>query len=178
MKRNLLLLVLLTCLIFLSCKKDSKPGVNYGSDLNTWTFKEGSNVYSGYLLFDAASLNTFLQTNNSYTFDMSGPEKNSGFLFSLILSLLDLNFTVKNYQSGTAGNDYLNAFYYTESPASVDDIYKSSNLDPGPLMNYTITAFDAVKDVVTITFSGQAQLANATYVNITEGKVTAKIERF
>ena len=178
MKRNLFLALFFIGLIFLSCKKESGSGVNYGSDLNTWTFKEGSTVFSGQLLFDAASLNTFLQNNNSYTFDMTGPEKNSGFFFSLILSLLDLNFTVKNYQSGTAGNEYLNAFYYTESPASVDNIYKSSNLDPGPVMNYTITAYDATKDIVTITFSGQAQLSNGSFVNITEGRVTAKIERF
>jgi uncharacterized protein YxeA len=57
------------------------------------------------------------------------------------------------------------------------DIYKSSNLDPGPIMNYTVTAYDATKDIVTIEFSGQAQLENGTYVNITKGKVKAKIER-
>jgi hypothetical protein len=179
MKKNLLLSFLFICIISSSCKKGSgNAGVNYGSDLNTWTFKEGSTVFSGQLLFDAASLNKTLQSNNSYTFDMSGPEKNSGALFSLILSLLDLNFTVKTYQSGTSGNDYLNAFYYTETPSSVDDIYKSSNLDPGPIMNYTITAYDATKDIVTIEFNGQAQLVSGNYVNITGGKVTAKIDRF
>src|SRR6266496_4752196 len=166
MKKILLLSLLFLFIIFSSCKKGSGSGggVSYGSDLNTWTFKEGSTVFSGQLLFDEALLNKTLQSNNSYTFDMSGPEKNSGALFSLILSLLDLNFTVKTYQSGTAGNDYLNAFYYTETPSSVDDIYKSSNLDPGPIMNYTITAYDATKDIVTIEFNGQAQLVSGNYV--------------
>jgi len=132
-------------------------------------------VFSGQLIFDA-QLNTLLQSNNSYTFSMLGAEPTTGNTFNLILSLPDLNFTVKTYQSGTAGNDYLNAFYYS-SLTSVDDIYKSSNLDPGPIMNYSITAYDAAKDVVTIDFSGQAQLASGSFVSITKGKVIAKIER-
>jgi hypothetical protein len=44
-------------------------------------------------------------------------------------------------------------------------------------MTYTITAYDAAKDIVTITFSGQSQLASGSVINITKGKVTAKIER-
>jgi len=114
--------------------------------------------------------------NNSYTFSMLGAEAGTGNLFNLILSLLDANFTVKTYKSGVDGTNYLNAFYYSEF-ASSDDIYKSSNLDPGPIMNYTITAYDAAKDIVTIEFSGQAQLANGSFVAITKGKVKAKVER-
>jgi hypothetical protein len=44
-------------------------------------------------------------------------------------------------------------------------------------MHYTITAYDAAKDVVTIEFSGQAQRADGSYVNITKGRATAKVER-
>jgi len=179
MKKNRLLFFLFIFLAFLSCKKnsDSKDkDPQPGDELNTWTFKEGSNQYSGLLFFDA-QLNTLLQSNNSYTFGMIGGETNSTHIFNIVLSLLDLNFTQKNYQSGVDGSDYLNAFYYSESPSSVDNIYKSSNYDPGPVMNYTITAYDASKDIVTITFSGKAQLTNGTFVDITEGKVTAKIER-
>jgi len=44
-------------------------------------------------------------------------------------------------------------------------------------MNYTITAYDAANDVVTISFSGQAELANGSIVAITNGKVKVKIER-
>jgi hypothetical protein len=108
---------------------------------------------------------------------MLGAEKTSGFLFNLILSLVDLNFTQKQYKSGVSGDDYINAFYYMESPGSVDNIYKSSNLDPGPIMNYNITAYDSNKDIVTIEFSGQAQRADGSLVSITNGKVTAQIER-
>jgi uncharacterized protein YxeA len=128
-------------------------------------------------MFDGASLST-LFNNNAYTFSMLGPEKTSGYLFNLTLSLLDSTFTVKNYQSGIdRSNNYINAFYYTVSPASADNIYKSSDLDPGPVMHYTITAYDAAKDVVTIEFSGQAQRADGSYVNITKGRATAKVER-
>lgn len=177
MKINRLPFFLLILLAFLSCKKNSESkGTQYGTEVNTWTFKEGSNQFSGQLLFDA-ELNTLLQSNNSYTFGIIGGETNSTHIFNIVLSLLDLDFTQKNYQSGVNGNDYLNAFYYSESPASVDNIYKSSNLDPGPVMNYTVSAYDASKDIVTITFSGKAQLANGSFVDITEGKVTARIER-
>jgi hypothetical protein len=177
MKRNRLLLFLLVFVAFLSCKKNSESkSTQYGAKVNTWTFKEGSNQFSGTLLFDA-ELNTLLQSNNSYTFGIIGAENNSGYIFNIVLSLLDLDFTEKNYQSGVDGNDYLNAFYYTESVASPDNIYKSSNYDPGPVMNYTVTSYDAPKDIVTITFSGKAQLANGSFVDITEGKVTAQIER-
>jgi hypothetical protein len=178
MKINRLIFFLFISLAFLSCKKDSgskDSGTQYGTKLNTWTFKEGSKQFSGLLLFDA-QMNTMLQSNNTYTFGMIGPENSSGYMFTINLSLLDLNFNQKTYQSGVDGNDYINAFFYTEL-GSVDDIYKSSNLDPGPVMNYTITAYDASKDIVTITFSGKAQLANRSFVDITEGKVTAHIER-
>ena len=175
--KKLLLLLVLPAAIISSCSKDSKDdNPDNGAAVNTWTFTEGSKVFSGQLAFDGASLNTFLQSNNSYSFAMLGFEKNSGFAFNVVLSLLDLNFTTKTYQSGVAGTDYSNAFYYGEIN-SFEDIYKSSHLDPGPVMTYTITAYDATKDIVTIEFSGQAQLTNGDYVNITKGKAIAKIDR-
>jgi hypothetical protein len=177
MKKVFLFYLLPAALLLSACSKKSGNDSNDETAVNSWTFTEGSKVFSGSFLFETASLNTTLQANNTYTFGMLGVEKTSGHLFSIALSLLDLNFTTKTYKSGIDGNDHLNAFYYTETPASVDDIYKSSNLDPGPVMNYTITAYDATNDVVTITFSGQAQLANGTYVAISNGKLKVKIDR-
>jgi hypothetical protein len=178
--RILLLLLVPVITIFFGCSKSSdeeKDKIAYGTTLNTWTFTEGAKTFSGYLLFDDVPLNTYKQANNSYNLDMAGLEKTSGFWFELNLDLLDLNFTKKTYQSGING-EYVNAFYYAESPASVEEIYKSSDLDPGPVMNYTITAYDAAKDIATITFNGKAQLENGTHVNITNGKVTFKIGRY
>jgi uncharacterized protein YxeA len=177
MKKPFLFYLLSAVLLLSACSKDSDNDSNDEMAENSWTFTEGSKVFSGTFLFGHASLNTTLQANNTYTFGMIGPEKTSGYLFNISLSLLDVNFTTKTYQSGINSNNHLNAFYYIESPASVDDIYKSSNLDPGPVMNYTITAFDAANDVVTMTFSGQAQLANGNYVAITNGKLKVKIDR-
>lgn len=177
MKKIFLFYLFPAVLLLSACSKDSGNDTNDGTAVNSWTFTEGSKVFSGSFVFGTASLNTMLQANNTYTFGMLGAEKTSGHLFNIILSLLDVNFTTKTYQSGIDGTDHLNAFYYTETPASVDNIYKSSNLDPGPVMNYTITAYDATNDVVTIEFSGQAQLANGTYVTISNGKLKVKIER-
>src|SRR5215208_5190441 len=104
MNKHLLAFLLFVFIFFNSCKKDSNSDTeNYGAKVNTWTFTEGSKVYSGVLVFDYASLNTFLQVNNSYNFAMLGVEKTSGYLFNIFLSLLDLNFTTKTYQSGKAG---------------------------------------------------------------------------
>ena len=177
MKKAFLLYLLPAALLLSACSKDSDNDPNDEMAENSWTFTEGTKVFSGSFLFGTASLNTTLQANNTYTFGILGVEKTSGYLFSISLSLLDLNFTTKTYQSGINSNNHLNAFYYTESAASVDNVYKSSNLDPGPVMNYTITAYDATNDVVTIAFSGQAQLENGNYVAIINGKVKVKIDR-
>lgn len=177
MKNRLLFYLFSATLLLTACSKGSDDDNNQ-TEANTWTFTEGSKTYSGSFLFGTASLNTTKGSNNTYYFGMLGVEKNSGYLFNIVLSLLDLNFTVKTYQSGVNSvDDHLNAFYYSQSPTSSDNIYKSSNLDPGPVMNYTITDYDATNDIVTITFSGQAQLANGTFVTITNGRVKVKIER-
>jgi hypothetical protein len=177
MKTTLCFLLILT--FFLSaCSKDSdKVDNNYGTRLNTWTFTEGSKVFSGEIMFEYAILHTARNNYNKYDLDMIGLEKTEGNLFSLNLDLVDLDFNQKTYQSGLPGYIDHNLFSYSV-PVLIDDIYKSSNYDAGPVMNYTISAYDAAKDIVTITFSGQAKRENGTYVNITNGKVTAKIDRF
>ncbi len=178
MKKNLLVFTVLLSFIFPGCKKDSGDDSSYGTAVNTWTFTEGSNVYKGNLYFDPI-LNTYLQGNNSYTFGFIGEEKTSGYVFNIVLSLLDLNFTTKTYQSGIVGTTYLNSFYFTVSPANPENTYESSNIgvDAGAVITYTVSAYDASKDVVTITFSGKAFDKNGSLVNITNGKVTGRIER-
>jgi hypothetical protein len=176
MKRTVLLCLLPALILLSACSKNSDDD-NKDIAENSWTFTEGSNKFSGSFVFGTASLNTGAQANNTYTFAMLGAESNSGHLFNIVLSLLDLNFTTKNYQSGiNSTNNHLNAFYYSETPVSVET-YKSSNLDPGPVMNYNITAYDAANDVVTIEFSGQAQLESGTYVAISNGKLKVKVDR-
>lgn len=177
MKKTVLLYFLPVLLILSACSKNSDKNTDNGIAENNWTFTEGSKVFSGSFVFGTASLITGAQANNTYTFNMLGAEKSSGYLFSIALSLLDLNFTTKTYKSGINGDDHLNAFYYNSSPVT-PEVYKSSNLDPGPVMDYTITAYDAANDVVTIEFSGQAQLTDGTtYVPITKGKLKVKIDR-
>lgn len=176
MKKNLLSLLVIAALFLSSCKKDSgDDDDNYGTATNTWTFTEGGKTFKGQLLFDA-SLNTLLQGNNTYTYSMIGPERSSGFFFNVVLSLADLNFTKKNYQSGIDGDDHLNAFYYFEDWGTPGE-YESSNLSPGPVMNFTVDSYNAGSDIVTISFSGQAKDASGNIHNITNGKVTAKNER-
>lgn len=91
MKSKFVVFILPLILLLSACSKDS--GDPKDPEENSWTFTEGSNVYSGSFLFGHATLNTTLQSNNTYTFAMLGAEKNSGYLFNIVLSLLDLNFT-------------------------------------------------------------------------------------
>jgi hypothetical protein len=77
--KKLFLLLVLPAIIISSCSKNSKDdNPDNGGAVNTWTFTEGSKVFSGQLALDGASLNTFLQSSNSYSFAMLGFEKNSG----------------------------------------------------------------------------------------------------
>lgn len=186
MKNNFILVCLTAIIIFSSCQKSTDspgpdpnnpgPGADtFGIAVNTWTFQEGSQTFKGVLALDGASLTTNPGENNKYLFGMLGAEKNSGFIFNIVLLLSDLDFTIKNYQTGIAGD--LGGFYFSEDTFTSDNIYKSSNLDPGQVMNYTITSYDSLKDIVTITFAGEAKDINDATVNITNGKVTAKIER-
>jgi hypothetical protein len=193
MKRQLLFAGLLVLLVSAGCQKSpelvlSDPGnditdtTGNSSDsqeigMNEWRFTEGDHTFSGFMVLDGATLNTYLQGNNTYTLGLLGAEPNTGFIFNIVLSLADLDFTQKQYQSGISGNDEINAFYYSQTMLS-NNTYKSSNLDPGPVMNYEIVAYDAENDVVTITFSGKAQMTNGDYTDITDGIVKAKIERF
>lgn len=178
MKKMFLVFSVLATLVFFGCEKESSADVSYGTEINTWTFTEGSTVYKGHLSFDPI-LNTYLQTNGSYTFAFIGEERTSANVFNIVLSLVDLNFTAKSYQSGILGTTFLNSFYYSAYNGSPDYIYRSSNiaLEVGAVMNYTISAYDPVRDVVTINFSGKAFDKNGNLVNITNGRVTGKIER-
>jgi len=178
MKYSLLLCTLLIGLILSTCTRELSDDSIYGADVNTWTFTEGSKVYKGTLCFDPI-LNTYLQANNSYTLAFIGEEKTSGYVFNVVLSLLDLNFAVKTYESGVMGTSYLNALYYNVSPPNLPNVYESSNMcvNPGAVITYRVSSYDASKDIVTITFSGKAFDKNGNLVNITDGKVTGRISR-
>src|SRR5688572_28037336 len=120
MKKLILFYLLPVVLLFTASSNDSDDGSDPGTEVNSWTFTEGTKTFSGSFVFGHASLNTTLQVNNTYTFGMLGAENTSGSLFNLVLSLLNLNFTVKTYQSGINSNNHLNALYDSESAASPD----------------------------------------------------------
>jgi len=163
--------------VFSSCMKDAfdyEPP--YGVAENTWTFTDGIKNYTGKFAVDA-TLDTTIQSNNTYTLDMSGMQTSSGQILTMVISLADLNFGVKSYQSGISGSDHSTSFHYSGSSASRDAIYFSTNNDPGAVMTYNISFYDAAKYTITITFSGQAFDANGNLVNISKGKLTAHIDR-
>ncbi len=167
----------LLILVFSSCMKDAfdyEPP--YGVAVNTWTFTDGINKYTGKFAV-AARLDTTIQTNNTYTLDMSGKQTSTGQILTMVISLADLNFGVKSYQSGISGSDHSTSFSYSGTIGSSNPIYFSTNNDPGAVMTYNISYYDPAKNTVTIAFSGQAFDANGNLVNISKGKMTALIDR-
>jgi hypothetical protein len=163
-------------LLFSSCMKHASDYVPpYGVALNTWTFFDGAKNYFGNFLVDPV-LNTTIQTNNTYTLDMTGIERASGQALTMAISLTDLDFAIKSYQSGISGSDHATSFYYSGSTGSRDAIYVSANNDPGAVMTYSISYYDIAKNIATISFNGQAFDANGNMVTISKGKMTAHID--
>ena len=176
MRTNLFVIFVSVSLLFTSCMKhagDFKP--SYGDELNTWTFSDGNKFYYGKFQSDPV-LNTTPQSNHTFTLDMTGTEL-SGEKLTLVLSLADLDFSVRAYQSGISGSDHFTALYYSGSATSSAAIYASTNNSPGAVMNYTIIHYNDVKSIATIMFDGEAFNANGNKVNIVKGKLTARILR-
>ena len=173
------LFTLLASLAFLfsSCMKHAEDYIpEYGTAFNTWTFTDGSKNYSGHFATTPV-LHTTIQSNNTYTLEMTGTEKSSGQLITMAISLADLDFTPLSYQSGISGSDHATSFYFSGSAGSRDAIYSSTNTDPGAVMTYTISKYDAANDITTISFSGQVFDAGGNKINITKGKMTTRITR-
>ncbi|MFC0775762.1 hypothetical protein [Terrimonas alba] len=177
MKPSLFTALLTLLIIFSSCSKFAYDDVKaFGDELNTWAFYDGNRYYSGNIAMSAV-LDTAMQANNTYTLAITGTERITGQLFTTALSLADLNFTVKSYQSGVNGSDHATAMYFSASAASRQSIYSSTNNDPGAVMTYRITHYDAVRDIVTISFSGNVHDELGNMVNISRGKITVHITR-
>ena len=163
--------------VFSSCMKhafDYEPP--YGAAINTWTFSDGTYTYHGEFAVDA-TLDTTIQSNNTYTLDMTGIQTSSGKILTMVISLADLDFTVKSYQCGISPSDHSTSFYFSGSAASSNAIYSSSNNNPGAVMTYNIYYYDPAKNTITTTFSGQAFDTNGHLVTISKGKMTALINR-
>jgi hypothetical protein len=164
-------------LFFSSCMKHASDyDPPYGVALNTWTFSDGTKNYVGDFLVNAV-LDTTIQSNNTYTLSMTGTHKGSGQLLTMAISLADRDFAVKSYKSGISGSNHSTSFNYSGSAGSRDAIYSSSNNDPGAVMTYTISYYDAVKNTITINFSGQVFDTGGNLMNISNGKMTAYIDR-
>lgn len=174
--KKILIAFSVVAIFLVSCKKDketepeAKPEDAYG-----WTFDAEGKTYKGGLFWDPL-LNTYLQGNNSYTFAVLGGES-TGKVFNVVLSLLDTTFTHATYQSGAShADEYINAFYFSEK-LTEKMIYKSSNYDLGPVMDYKIESYNPDTRILIITFSGKAQNTSGAYVAITNGKLICKVEK-
>jgi hypothetical protein len=177
MRTFIFTLFALLSLAFTSCMKhasDYEPP--YGVEVNTWTFFDGTKHHVGVFLNNPV-LNTTAQPNGTFVLDMTGTERSSGKLITMAISLADIELSARTYQSGISGSTDATAFYYSGSAGSRDAIYSSANVDPGAVMNYSITYYDAVKNLATLTFSGQVFDTNGNLVKITKGKMTAHIDR-
>lgn len=161
---------------FSSCMKHASDLIpEYGTDPNTWSFSDGTKNYIGVFLSNPV-LNTTPQNNGTYVMTMTGTEKGTGQLLTMAIALSDLDLTPKSYQSGIGGSDYATAFFYTGSAGSRDGIYASTNNDPGAVITYNVISYNPDKNVVAISFSGEAFDINGKPVMITKGKIAANIK--
>ncbi len=161
---------------FSSCMKHAEDSIpEYGTAPNTWSFSDGTKNYMGTFMANPV-LNTTAQSNGTYTLDMTGSEKRFGQLLTMSIALSDLNLTPKSYQSGIGGSNHSTAFFYTGSAGSRDGIYASTNNDPGAVITYTITSYNPARNLVMISFSGDAFDINGQLVKIIKGKMAANIE--
>lgn len=172
--KNLLSAIFLAAIILSSCKKD-KENNDQNQAANSWTLTAQGTTYKGTLLWDPL-LNTLLQGNNSYTFAMLGGEASTDRVFNIVLSLADTTFTKTSYQSGVSGTDDISAFYFTHG-ISGEDIYKSSDLDPGAVLNYTVESYNPSTRALVLRFSGNVMDNTGAVVPLTNGKVTCEVEK-
>lgn len=174
--KNILFTAFILTAALLSCKKESVNEDQDEQPANAWTFKVQGVTYKGEFLWEPL-LNTYRQENDTYSFGMLGAEPSSGKVFNIVMALADTTFTQKNYQSGISDTDAITAFYFSETVAG-DDIYKSSNLDPGPVLNYKIESYDAATQRLVMTFQGNVQELDGNIVALTDGKVTCRVDKF
>jgi len=173
--RKLFFCLAIVSIVFISCSKGSDD--DQGLEYNTWTFKAEGTTYQGDLYWDPL-LNTFLQSNDTYTFTMLGGEPNTNRVFNIIISLADTTFEQKNYQSGDATSDHITSFSYRTELVG-ESIYRSDNHTiNGPVMNYTIESYNPSTRELVLNFSGNAENENGVDFAITEGKVRCKVEKF
>lgn len=176
MRTKLLLCFTVLAITFSSCMKhasDLVPG--YGEILNTWKFTDGKNHYFGNFQGNAV-LHSTPQSNNTYLLEMTGTERATGQVLTMAISLIEPNLSNNTFHSGISGSDHATAFYYSGSAASRDAIYSSSNNNPGAIMDFTISHYDATQRIATIIFNGEVFDAAGNKAGISKGKLTAKID--
>lgn len=177
MKSSVCTFLLTVLIVFSSCSKFAyDDGSAFGEELNTWAFYDGDHYYSGNMAMNAV-LDTAMQANSTYTLAMTGTERITGQLFTTALALADLNFTVKTYQSGIDGSNHATGMYFSASAGSRQNIYSSTNNDPGAIMTYRITYYDPGRDIITVSFNGHVHDELGNMVTISRGKITVRITR-
>lgn len=169
-----ILALLLTCSLSSCMKHASDQMPLYGEVDNTWIFSDGNKLYMGSLP-SGAILYTTPHNNNTYTLEITGSAHATGEIFTMTIALNQPKASTGNFQSGIDASDLSNAFYYTGSAASRDAIYISSNTTPGAILNIDIVQYDEVSQRAIVKFSGQAFDAAGNLVNISKGRLTAKV---
>ncbi|HUM65619.1 MAG TPA: hypothetical protein PLV32_07240 [Chitinophagaceae bacterium] len=138
-------------------------------------FTDGSSQFFGKFNGNAI-LHSTPQANNTYLLEMTGMERATGQQLTLAISLSNPEVTTGTFQSGVAGSNHETAFYYSGSAASRDPLYASTNNNPGAVMSFVVSHFDATNRTATINFSGEAFDMSGNKVNITKGRLTAKVD--
>lgn len=155
-----------SCSFVVTVNGSALPGAD-----SAWQFSAGSNFYHGFIttatLQDVADLGTVLSFNGS-----SYPGPDTAFQVDILLP-------GNTIQTGTYNTDSSNAdFYlYNSTDTTIAPYYRAYDTAPPPVnIKINITAYDPATKIITCTFSGTAVNAANQVVNITGGKIYAKID--
>ncbi len=138
---------------------------------SAWQFNEGTNFYHGFidtaLIHDVPDLGTALSF-----YGFSYPGTDTAFQLDILLS-------GNTIQTGIYNTDSANAdFYLYDRTDSTSAPYFKADYKVTPAVNIVveIKTYDPVTKIVTATFNGTAINAAGQKINITGGRVYAKVE--
>lgn len=141
-----------------------------GAD-SAWQFSVGSNFYHGFidsvLIREVPDLGTALSFIGS---SFPGPDT---------LFQMDILLPGNTVQTGTYNTDSANAdfFFYNSTDTTLAPYYKADyQVSPNVNLEVKVTSYDPVTKILSVTFSGTAVNADGQKINVTGGRIYAKVD--
>lgn len=156
------------CSFTVNINSTQNPTVN-DSD-SAWAFSEGGRRYTGYI-DTAYTYDTVAFGQKFRLMQLQGATAATGDS----VFLLSVAFPGGSIATGTYPTTTSTFFRFLGSYNINDSLYSASPFTPGVITSVSISAYNANTQVIQGTFNGTAKNKSGTTVNITAGKLTAKL---